>query len=615
MCVRYPSTPGARMGAFGIRVAKPPDVDRPVAADHRPHGRARARGEARGDADRGQQGREEGPEAPSRGHRGTVSTARRRRPPGVGCERRRARARVGGRRRGRTRSAERAEPTSRRARQAGRPTPARRRGHGRERRVDAMDLDLGQLRKQAKELVRAARAGDPEALARLGGREPILARAQLVLAREHGLRELAGARGRGGGDRGRVRPAPRPTGRRARAEALLAARPAIERDPWARARPRPRLGRRPVRARRAARLGAAALRLPLRASRRPRSRASCSRAARTRTRPSATSTATMSALYGAAGVVARPRAHARAAGGGRRPRRRRVALPRDRRAETRPACACCSSTARPRRARTRSPHALDEERPEHVRLLLDAGADPGEGALVAHAVRRGRGPDVARAARRARRRRRPARRRDVARRRPAAHALPARRAARARRPGARRCAELGAATEVDPADRAARARSRAASGPTAPLPEPLDVDAQEVAGPGRACAATWSRSSAAVGPRFRGVVGGSPEGALLHHAAWVGAAGVARALLAAGADPRARADAELATPLGWAALSSRDGRPREPTTWRSPSCSSRPARRSSRRWSTSPTGRWRPGWRSTCPDRPLGGSNVRPAPL
>jgi hypothetical protein len=37
-------------------------------------------------------------------------------------------------------------------------------------------------------------------------------------------------------------------------------------------------------------------------------------------------------------------------------------------------------------------HALDEDRVEHVRLLLEAGADPGEGALVAHAVRRGCGP-------------------------------------------------------------------------------------------------------------------------------------------------------------------------------------------------------------------------------
>lgn len=36
-------------------------------------------------------------------------------------------------------------------------------------------MNLEQLRKQAKELVRAARAGDPVALERLDGREPILA--------------------------------------------------------------------------------------------------------------------------------------------------------------------------------------------------------------------------------------------------------------------------------------------------------------------------------------------------------------------------------------------------------------------------------------------------------
>jgi hypothetical protein len=37
-----------------------------------------------------------------------------------------------------------------------------------------------QLRKQAKKLVKPGRAGDQRAPARLGGREPILARAQLV---------------------------------------------------------------------------------------------------------------------------------------------------------------------------------------------------------------------------------------------------------------------------------------------------------------------------------------------------------------------------------------------------------------------------------------------------
>jgi ankyrin repeat protein len=59
-------------------------------------------------------------------------------------------------------------------------------------------MNLEQLRKQAKELVRAARAGDGQALARLGDLPVKLASAQTVLAREHGftswpalVRELA----------------------------------------------------------------------------------------------------------------------------------------------------------------------------------------------------------------------------------------------------------------------------------------------------------------------------------------------------------------------------------------------------------------------------------------
>jgi ankyrin repeat protein len=47
-------------------------------------------------------------------------------------------------------------------------------------------VNLEQLRKQAKELARAARAGDPTAVARLGDLPPRLASAQLVLARERG---------------------------------------------------------------------------------------------------------------------------------------------------------------------------------------------------------------------------------------------------------------------------------------------------------------------------------------------------------------------------------------------------------------------------------------------
>jgi len=47
-------------------------------------------------------------------------------------------------------------------------------------------VNLEQLRKQAKELARAARAGDPAAVARLGDLPPRLASAQLVLARDQG---------------------------------------------------------------------------------------------------------------------------------------------------------------------------------------------------------------------------------------------------------------------------------------------------------------------------------------------------------------------------------------------------------------------------------------------
>jgi ankyrin repeat protein len=48
-------------------------------------------------------------------------------------------------------------------------------------------MNLEQLRKQAKELAKAARTGDPQALARIGDLPVKLASAQTVLAREHGF--------------------------------------------------------------------------------------------------------------------------------------------------------------------------------------------------------------------------------------------------------------------------------------------------------------------------------------------------------------------------------------------------------------------------------------------
>lgn len=51
-----------------------------------------------------------------------------------------------------------------------------------------MDINLDQARRQAKELLRAARAGDPQALARLRpGRSPRLADAQYAIAQELGF--------------------------------------------------------------------------------------------------------------------------------------------------------------------------------------------------------------------------------------------------------------------------------------------------------------------------------------------------------------------------------------------------------------------------------------------
>ena len=93
-------------------------------------------------------------------------------------------------------------------------------------------MNLEQLRKQAKELVRAARAGEADALTRLGDLPVRLASAQLVLAREHGYTSwpalvhalettvesfVAAAT----------------SGRGERARRLLEARPDIAADPWA----------------------------------------------------------------------------------------------------------------------------------------------------------------------------------------------------------------------------------------------------------------------------------------------------------------------------------------------------------------------------------------------
>lgn len=198
-------------------------------------------------------------------------------------------------------------------------------------------------------------------------------------------------------------------------------------------------------------------------------------------------------------------------------------------------------------------HALDSDHVEHVRLLLDAGADPGESAVVAHAVRRGasvaavrllaaRGADVDRPGGETWRG-------DVPLRTPYAHA-----ALRDREDLTTALAELGADTTLAPADRAVAALARGER-PSAPLPEPLDPDAQEVL----VLAALRGELDAvvdALGPDFRGVVGRSPDMPLLHHAAWVGDPRLVGRLLERGADPAALTRAPFATALAVTALAS-----------------------------------------------------------
>jgi ankyrin repeat protein len=186
-------------------------------------------------------------------------------------------------------------------------------------------------------------------------------------------------------------------------------------------------------------------------------------------------------------------------------------------------------------------HALDYEPLEPVRLLLEAGADPNEHAHVAHAVRRGRGPEAVRLlAAYGGDVNRPGGetwRGDVPLRAPYQHAV-----LRSRDDVADTLRELGADTTVAAEDLAVAAVARGER--AGPLPATFDVDQQEVL----ILAALWGRLDAvveAVGVDFTGVVGGSPEGTLLHHASWVGSPGIVRTLLERGADPRGV--------LGWAA--------------------------------------------------------------
>ena len=184
------------------------------------------------------------------------------------------------------------------------------------------------------------------------------------------------------------------SGNRARADALLAARPEVARDPWARLA----LGRgwdgdpnEPGGPRGWAPLlyvchsvyASAAL-----------ARELLARGAD----PNATFEQRVRRDVGAlrrCGRRPRPRADPRAARGGRRtPTTASRSTTRPRRA-TRPACACCSSTARRRAARTRS-RTRSTTTGWSTFGCCSTRAPIPRGPLVAHAVRRGRGPELVR---------------------------------------------------------------------------------------------------------------------------------------------------------------------------------------------------------------------------
>ena len=411
-------------------------------------------------------------------------------------------------------------------------------------------MNLEQLRKQAKELLRAARAGDDTALRRLDGREPILANAQLVLAREHGYPSWPALVTAAEADVDAFVQAATER-QKARADEMLAARPEIARDPWAQLV----LGRgweadpnRPGGPRNWAPI--------LYACHSPYANADLVRDLLARgADPNASSDeewGRSTALYGAAGVV-------------HDPERTRVLLeagaePDDNESlyhSTEAESPECLELLLAHGAETRGtnalPRALDFDRIEPVRMLLDANADPNEWPMLTHAIRRGRGPEfvrllvehgaeIDRAGGEIEQWRQ-----EVPPRTPYAQAM-----LRGRDDVAKALAELGASTELDPADAGVAALVRGDG--SASLPDELDIDQQEAI-IRSAMRGNLDATIDALGPDFHGVSDGSPDGTLLHHAAWYGDGDGVRKLLAAGA--RVQRDPDGETPLEWAVWSSR----------------------------------------------------------
>jgi ankyrin repeat protein len=422
-------------------------------------------------------------------------------------------------------------------------------------------MNLEQLRKQAKELVRAAHGGDDAALARLGDLPLRLASAQLVLAREHGHPSWpALVHAVEASVESFVAAAT--SGRCGRAQRLLDARPEIAADPWARLV----LGRGGWDADVAAPGGPngwapllyvthscfASVRL---------ARELLDRGAD----PNVTFTneyGAMSALYGAAGVVHDAELT--------RLLLERGADPDDGESLYHATEAGDSACLRVLLEHGASPHdtnalahAIDGERVDQVKLLLDAGADPNEGcsALLVHAVRRGGGPELLRllAGRGAQLDRRGG---EWSTPREQYRTAYQNAVLRGRDDLAAVLAQLGADTAVAPEDLAVAALARGER-PATELPAALSPDAQEVL----VLAALRGRLELVVdvlGPGWFAHCGGGPPGTLLHHACWVGAPATVRRLLQRGADPVAPSGADFDTPIAWAALGSQwyrtDGR-------------------------------------------------------
>lgn len=413
-------------------------------------------------------------------------------------------------------------------------------------------MNLEQLRKQAKELVRAARAGDPQAVARLGDLPVRLASAQLVLAREHGQASWpALVHAVEASVESFVAAAT--SNRCERARRLLEARPEIAHDPWAGlvlgrgwdgdpSEPGGPLGWAPLLYVTHSCFASVAL-----------ARELLQRGAD----PNVTFTneyGEMSALYGAAGVVHDPELARLLLEAGADPDDGE-SLYHATEAED-PACVrvLLEHGAHPNAAVFA--HAIDDDRREHVRLLLEAAdgeREEGRFGMLAHAVRRGCGIEMIRLLidggadldrvsgewSMPPEQSRTAYQNAVLRNRDDVVAL---------------LAERGASTDVAPEDVAVAALARGEA-PATRLPAELSHDAQEAV----ILAALRGHLDVvvdALGPSYFGHVGGGPPGTLLHHACWVGSPELVGRLLARGADPVARSGAEFDTPAAWAALAS-----------------------------------------------------------